>query len=264
MADDKLSFLAGPAPGEGETVTQPESAAPEITTPPAGAERDAHGRFAARPTEQPAAPETPPAVAADTPAAPATPPEPGHVPISALLDEREKRQAEKARAEKLERDLADLRAKAAPAAPAPPEEQLRAALYAQNLRTSRRFAERAHTPELVATVHDWAAARCDTDPAFNAQMRESEDPYEAAMAAYQRHQVLEAVKPADLADFQAWRAAQAAQAAGGAPPASPAAPQARAPAALPPKSLANASGSGAVGTPHVPVGPGQAFGATIR
>ena len=119
---------------------------------------------------------------------------------------------------------------------------LQSALYAQNLRFSRRFAEREYGKEAVAAVHGWAAAKCDADPAFNRAMRESDDPYEAAKQAYDREQVLSVVGPKDLDAFKAWRASQV----------SP-----------PPRSLATAPGAGAAGKAHVTVGDGEAFNAAF-
>src|SRR5277367_4956110 len=65
---------------------------------------------------------------------------PGHVPISAMLDERERRQA-------AERQVAELQQYVAPAPPPPLEEQEEARLYASNLSASPRFAEREHGRE---------------------------------------------------------------------------------------------------------------------
>ncbi len=178
-------------------------------------------------------------------------PTPGHVPISALLDERDKRQAERARADGLETQIAAMLAQAQPAQPLEPHEAVKQALYAQNLRSSRRFAEREYGKDQIASVHDWAARQCDQDPAFNEQMRGAEDPYEAACQAFNREQVLATVKPGDLAAFNAWREAQASQGA-----------QVQAPAKAPPRTLANAPGNGGAG--RSPIGPGQAFAAVIR
>jgi hypothetical protein len=263
---DKLGFLD--APGAAEASAAPATpAAPAPFPEPAssGPARDEQGRFAS-----PAAPATPEAAAAATgdpgastggPAAtPATPVEPGHVPITALLEEREKRQAATAAREALERQLAEIRAAQAPPPELTRDQQLEAALYNQNLRASRRFAEREYGKDTVAQIHDWAAARCDQDPAFNAQMRSSEDPYEAAYQAYNREQILRTVKPADLAAFKAWQSAQAqAGANGGVHPAA----TANTHQAAPPRSLATASGTGGAGAPHVPVGPGMAFANAI-
>ena len=145
----------------------------------------------------------------------------------------------------------------APTPPPPPEEQLRQALYAQNLKVSRKFAERQYGADTIAQVHDWAAKRCDEDRHFNAQMQSSDDPYEAAYQAYNREQIVQKVSPERLAAFEAWEAAQAqAQAHQAAPTHQPA-------AAAPPRSLANAPGNGGAGAPYVPTGPGEAFRAVI-
>ncbi|HEY5072046.1 MAG TPA: hypothetical protein VII63_08445 [Caulobacteraceae bacterium] len=169
------------------------------------------------------------------------------VPIGAMLGERDKRMA-------AERRLAELEAKAQP--PAPPEaaEQFGAALYAQNLRSSRKFAEREYGKPLIETVHDWAAKRCDADPEFNRQMRLADDPYEAAMQAYDREQILASVSPKDLDAFKAWQAAQAELQAMTDP---------QQPAPPPPRSLATAPGNGGAGKPHVQVGEGEAFSAAF-
>jgi hypothetical protein len=225
---ETLNFLGGETPAEPEVVAA-EAAAPipaEAPSPPA------------------AEPPQPPA-------------DPGHVPISALLDEREKRQAERARAEILERQLQDMRAALQPPRDLEPNAAMEMALYNQNLRASRKFAEREYGKSQIQEIHDWAAARCDADPMFNQQMRSSEDPYEAAYQAYNREQILRTVKPDDLAAFKAWRQAQA-QAATHSSATHPSAT----PAAVP-RSLATASGTGGAGQPHVPVGAGQAFGAAF-
>jgi hypothetical protein len=250
--DNPLEMLL-PEPGQQPTThAEPAAApAPEPKTAPEGPAqdraKDARGKFAGK--SEPA-PE--PAQAAPAPAPQAPPPEPGHVPISALLDEREKRQA----ADRAYRELQERLAAQQPQEPPPPEEAFEQVLYAQNLRISRRFAERQYGAELTASVHDWAVKRCDADPLFNLQMRSSDDPYEAAMQAYNREQILAAVGPSDLEAFQAWKTAQA-QLSATQPVPQPA------PAAPLPRSLADAPGNGAVGLPHVPVGPGEAFRSAI-
>ena len=234
--NEKLSFLASEALGEPE-VTSAET--------PATTASSTEAAMAATPSEVDSAPSGFRAS------------EPGHVPISALLDEREKRQAERAAREILERQLAELSAMVAPEAPPSQEESVRQALYAQNMRASRRFAEREYGRETVATVHAWAASRCDEDPYFNQQIFASEDPYETALQAYARDQIVAQVQPDDFAAFKAWQAAQAVVAGRSAhhPP------TARTPSV--PRSLANAPGNGAAGAAHVPNGPGQAFASVI-
>jgi hypothetical protein len=190
------------------------------------------------------APETPPAPA---------PAEPGHVPLGTLLDEREKRQA----AERTAKALEDRLAAQQPQPPDTPEARFEATRYADNLRYSRKFADKAYGADLVSTVHDWAFQKCASDPFFNAQMRSSDDPYEAAMQAYNREQILAKVSPSDLEAFEAWKAANAAAQAQ-----TPATPHPPAVAPLP-RSLADAPGTGGAGRTHIPVGPGEAFAAAI-
>jgi len=256
MSEDKLQFLEG-SPSSAD----PRDAGGPEARPVEQADRGPDGRFLT------AVPVTDPAPSAGEPREGGSPAErtesrlrdDGHVPISALLDEREKRQAERAQREVLERRVAEMTAQASPPRELAPAEHIEVALYSQNLRASRRFAEREYGKEAIAAVHDWASRRCDEDPIFNHQMRSSDDPYEAACQAYNREQILRAVKPDDLAAFKAWQAAQAAvegrnpdhpRGSGGHPMTS------RTPV---PRSLATASGTGGAGAPHTPIGPGQAF-----
>jgi len=250
MDDDQLGFLSEQSGGSEDTRAPEAASAPELPVEPvvSGPERGADGKFVSR-----QAAETAPAAPPPPQPAP-TPPEPGHVPISAMLDEREKRQA-------AERRLADLEAQRQPPPPLEPTQALEQALYVQNLKVSRKFAERQYGPETIATVHDWAARRCDEDPHFNAQMRAADDPYEAATQAYNRDQIVAKVSPERLAAFEAWEAAQAAAQAQAPNPSHNPCPSTVAPA--PPRSLANAPGNGAAGQPYIPVGPGEAFRAAI-
>lgn len=227
---NELSFLSGDAPEVEEVVTPVVESAPVVETPPA-------------PEPEPVPPAVPP-------------PEPGHVPLAAMLDERDKRQA-------LEKQVADYRAREQAAAqanaqPLPIEAQVEARLYTANLNASRRFAEREYGKETVATVHDWAAAKCDADPLFNQQMRSAEDPYEAAMQAWNRDRVVAEVSAGDLDAFRAWKAASAqAQAP------SPHVTQSQ-PAVAIPRSLANAPGNGAQGHSAVPIGEGNAYAGLFK
>jgi hypothetical protein len=228
MDNQPLEFLEGEPREEIEVVEAPQAPEPEPEPAP-------------RPEPEP------------EPALAPAPVAPGHVPISALLDEREQRQKAQREAQEL-RDWKAAQQQAA-AQPQTPDEQFQAALYQHALSVSRRFAEREHGPELTAAVHDWAAARCDADPFFNAQMRSSDDPYGAAFQAYNREQIAAKVTPERLAAFEAWEQAQAQLQTQ--QPATPAAPSPV------PRSLATAPGNGAAGAAHVPVGPGEAFAAVI-
>lgn len=222
-------------------------------------ERGPDGKFLAKASEaaKPAQAAPEPSQAQERPIPPAEPKaEPGHIPIAAMLDEREKRQA-------LERQLADYRQReaewrSANAAPVTPEAQIQAELYAQRLEMSRGFAESRYGAEQVNQVHDWAVARCDTDPFFNEKMRASRNPYEEAMQAWHREQVAAEVSPTDLDAFRAWKAAQAQVAAAGQVQAQPT-PS----VASPPRSLVSHPGNGVGGAPSVPVEDGAAFAAAI-
>lgn len=272
-----LAFLDAKAPVEIDDNPAPE--------PPSDRARGPDGKFigkaeadAPAPSSEPVAapvaaepaPTAEPAPAPAPAAATPTPPEPGHVPISAMLDEREKRQAAEARAKKVEDDLAALRAKQAieppPQRPEDPEaarefDQARIdmRLYQHTREVSRRFAVKEYGPETVAKVQEWAAAKCDEDRGFNARLLSSDDPYELSVQEWKRDQLLATVKPDDLDDYLAWRAAKDAGTLTSAQPAPAPTLVAPPPPVSPPapKSLVTAPSAG--GVAHTPSGPGQAY-----
>lgn len=266
MTTEPLSFLSE---GDGEAVSQssqaPAADAAATGEGAVGPARDASGRFVGKPDPASGSGEAAPAAAGEAsahePAKPAQAPaqaEGATAPISALLDERDKRKAAEERARALEERLAASRPAQPPMAP---QDQIRLERYADNLRYSRRFAEKEHGKELIEKVHEWAVAKADSDPAWNAQMMRSDDPYEAAVADYQREQLLGQVTPSRFAEFQAWEKAQAeARAAAGG---DSGAQQQQPAAAAPPRSIADAPGTGGAGKPHVNVGPGEAFKSAI-
>lgn len=258
---DKLAFLAGatdaadlspaPAPAEapGEPTPAPE---PQEATP---RPRDEQGRFA--PASSEAAGGEASRVEGEAARQPPLSDKELGGTLKALLDTRDRAQAAERERDALKSQLAEHQAKLeAQANPPSVEAQLEARLYAQNLTMSRRFAEKEYGKDEVATVHEWAAARCDADPVFNAQMRSSDHPYEDAMRAWNREQIVSKVTPERLAAFEAWEKGRSAA------PADPTATPAPSPA--PPRSLATASGTGAAGAAHVPTHPGAAFEAAIR
>ena len=226
MSDDVLGFL-GDTPGTEEPTVEQPAAEPEATV-----EAQAEPEPAAKP---PAAPE------------------PAQAPLAALLDEREKRQAAEKRARELEERWAQAQQSAQPA---PTDaEALEQRLYDQRLDMSRAVAEQKYGPEFVQSAHDWAFDKCASDPFFNAQIRSSRFPYEAAIQAYNREQIAAKVTPERLAAFEAWEAAQAqAQAHDPTPQQS---------AATPPRSLVNAPGTGLAGRRDTPPEDGAAFMAAI-
>lgn len=243
MDEDTLAFLSG---GTEDTAAAPSPAPATPSAAPEGPARGPDGRFTSR------------ELASDAGLAP-RPPEPGHVPLSAVLDERERRQAAEARLAEYEALQREAVAQAQDAE-LPPAERVEHALYAQNLRASRRFAEREYGKGSIAALHDWAVARCDADPFFNQQMLASEDPYEAAYRAWQSEQVLARVSPTDLADYEAWRAARAAAVSAARGPGPGGLPQQPAP----PRSLATAPNAGGSGLPEIQFGPGAAHASLFK
>ena len=260
--------------------------APEVTTPveqPEGPARGADGKFTsqtveAAPEPVPAAVETAPTpepvpaavetVPTPEPVAPVQPvPEPvqpGHVPITAMLEERDKRKA-------LEEQIRQLRAQAPqPVAPDPYEDPegyqahrdqiIEQRMFGQALAFSKRLQETIHGRETVQQAHEWGLARCDADPLFNHRVRSSEDPYEFVVAEWKRDQVLSSLQGDDLDQFRAWKASQ-----GAAQPQAPVAQVAVIPPPVaPPRSLASAPAAGSPKPGEQPVGPGVAFDSVFR
>jgi hypothetical protein len=276
---DPLGFLAkspivvegleaAPAPPEPQAA--PEGA-PEPEPAAQGRPRGEDGNFL--PTTAEASP-------AQARAAPATEPaptvaEPERVPVAALREVREKRQAAERERDALRAENEALKAAAAqrqaPQEPQRPQqplplptalEQLQVDQYRERFKNSRWRAEQQYGREAIEEAYRWAFDKCDHqspnfDQAFNERLKSSEDPYEDVHQAFDREKVLAAVSPADLGEFQSWRALKAQVQA--AQPASP--PQT---AAQPlPRSLATAPGNGGAGVAHVPVGEGEAFSAAF-
>jgi hypothetical protein len=244
MDEDTLAFLSG---GTEDTAAAPSPAPEAPSATPEGRARGPDGRFTSRDA------------ALDGGAGGTRPVEHGHVPLSAVLDERERRQAAEARLAEYEALQREAVAQAQDAE-LPPAERVEHALYAQNLRASRRFAEREYGKGAIAALHEWAVSRCDADPFFNQQMLASEDPYEAAYRAWQSEQVLARVSPTDLADYESWKAARATALSAARGPGPGGFPQQPAP----PRSLANAPNAGGSGLPEVQFGPGAAHASLFR
>lgn len=208
--------------------------------------------------ETPAAPEPVAEVPAPEPVAEVKP-EPGHVPINALLDEREKRK-------ELERQLTELRkaSETKQSLPDPIEDpvgfqqqsmaQVQQMLLDTRLNMSETLARRHHGDEATEAAKAWAMEKFKNSPAFWQEVISQSDPYDYAIQAYNREQVANAVTPDDFKAFQAWKAAQAQIAA--APVAAPTAP------AVPvPRSIASAPSAG--GVAHEPVDPESGYAAAI-
>jgi hypothetical protein len=219
------------APVAEEIVEQPVEAPEQVETP-------------AEPIEapvEPASPLEPPVVEHK--------PDPGFVPITVVLDERDKRQ-------KLEQQLALLQAQQQPPAipdqwedpegyAAHQDQKVQAALYQQNLRWSERIAASEHGKETVDQAKSWGIQRCDTDPYFNAKVANSDDPIGFVVSEWKREQIASQVTPDDFAQFQAWKQAQA-QIQAPAPSQQAATPTPS--RSVPPRSLASAPSAGGVAT----------------
>jgi hypothetical protein len=186
MSEDNLSFLDG----------QPAEVTPETTEPVVLA-------------EPPASKGEPPAQEPVS-APPAEPPKEQHVaPLTALLDEREKRQT-------AERELQELRnwrqqqeaAQRAVQAPDPRQDPdgaldyqrqvFQAQLTNTRLQTSRFLAEKDFGADVVAEAY----AFFDKNPALSQQLVDHPSPFHAAVEFYKRQKVAEEVG-ADPAAYEA-------------------------------------------------------------
>jgi hypothetical protein len=134
------------------------------------------------PTPEPAAP-------------PAAVEEARHIPISALLDERDKRKAAMAEAEQLRRRVAEYEAKAQPpvdffadpeAAMAVAQRTAMAAALQTKLETSRFLAEK----EFGADVVGEAYAFFDANPQLSQALITSPSPFHEAVKTYQQHKAM--------------------------------------------------------------------------
>ena len=181
---------------------------------------------------------------AETPAEPpvATPepakPEPGHVPISAMLDERERRQ-------KLEAELARFQAQQTPPEPLDvyDPEQMAAFQQQQVINTKLDISEDMTRDkfgdELVDQARDWALQRFNANPTYQAEVLRQRNPWKYVVEQYQRDQIASQVSLDDFQQFQAWKAAQGQLAQQTAAPLA-----ADPPSVQPPRSLASAPSAG--------------------
>jgi hypothetical protein len=190
---------------------------------------------------EPASPFTPPVVEAK--------PDPGFVPITAMLDERERRQ-------KIEAELAQLRASQPQQQPQkipdmfedPDGFQTYQAQVAQTatlnakLDISEEMARDKFGDEAVDQARDWALQQSQTRPGFYQELMQQRNPYRYAVEQFRREQIASQVSLTDFEQFQAWKAAQAALQ--NPEPANPAEPIP--PRTPPPRSLASAPSAGGV------------------
>lgn len=135
-------------------------------------------------------------------APPAAVEEAKHIPITALLDERDKRKAAMAEADQLRRKLAEYEAKTAPKPDfyADPEAALTATQQAAQqaaiaaalntkLETSRFLAEKEFGAEVVKEAY----AFFDQNPHLSRDLIASPSPFHEAVKTYQRHKMMQEI-----------------------------------------------------------------------
>lgn len=236
---------------DGFTPAEPNAAPVEQAAP---TEPEAIVESVAEPAPEPA----PQAPVVET--KPEAKPEPGHVPITALLDEREKRK-------ELERRLAALeeqrQSTAAPDPVADPygyQQHLMQSVQQQvidtRLNMSEVAARRHYGNDVTDAAKEWALSKFAQNPAFQQEVISQPDPYGYAVEAYKRDQIASQVTPDDFEQFKAWKEAQAALAS--APVAAPP-PQ----AAPVPRSIVSAPSAGG-SIADQPLTAEEAFAATIK
>lgn len=183
---------------------------------------------------------------------------PAHVPITALMDERDKRKAAEDRLRAIE---------AQQNRPSPPDryedpdayEAHQRAIAQQQMLTvkldlSEDMARGKHGDEVINAVQQWATAKFSQSPALQQEVLSQRNPYEYAVKLYKQEQAFQQLGDSDLDAFLAWKAQQANPSQAAAAPASVIPQQ---PASRPPVSLASAPSAG--GAAHIPSGPGKAY-----
>jgi len=233
---DNLDFLDGsPEPQDVAPVQEAQDAPAEVDTAPEqpqevaeGPVRDEQGRFAPKQTM---------------------------VPLSALEQERARRQAAEDRARQYEsqREIPDVFTD--PEAFALHQQQ-QAQSIALNVKLdlSEDMARGKHGDEAVDAARDWALARFAQSPAFQQEVLGHRNPYEHVVSLYKREQLLANVTPDDLEQFQAWKAAKA----------NALQPAQAAPQPVPPRSIATVPNAGGAKPGAEPVYEGAAFDAIFR
>lgn len=219
---------AAPAAPETAPAAEAAPAAAEPQSEPNGPARGPDGKFVATAEPVAAAP-----AAAQPVAEPVAQPEAQHIPLAAHLDERERRQAAERQRDELQARIdADERqrqqqareaaVKAAPVQIPDPatdpqgfaafqQQQMEDRLFFQRRDDSRRFAVLEHGKDVTDAAFQWGAARCDTDPSFNARVRASQYPMDLVVNEWRQAQAVEkfgSIDPKDYDAFTAWKATQ--------------------------------------------------------
>jgi hypothetical protein len=261
MTEDKLSFLDQP--------------------------RDDVGRFASKDNSQPVAEPPPPAPeppVAEQPAptlepAPSQPssapvqPPPGYIPMAAVLDEREKRQAAQREAEDFRRKYEEATRK--PPVPLDPiadpeaferslNERIERVRWDAITNASLVAATRHHGADKVKAAEEWLQSELQQNPGIWQQIQRQPDPYDYVVSQHQRTLRLQKIGDDDPDAYaQKWAEANGYVKAGTTQPQSAGVTGHSPPSTLPRPSLASAPSAGGK-TSNVPVGPGEAFNAVFK
>ena len=193
----------------------------------------------------------------------AEPEKPAAIPISALLDEREKRQAAERQAQEYQRRIQEFEAAQKPkpdffdnpdAVIAAERAQVQQMLWNERLNMSEMLARQAHGDDLVTQAAEAYAQAAKQNPALAFDLQRQPNPYGHVVQLHKKQQALS--KIGDDPDAYIERMVQERLAAMQASQSQPASVQTSRPApTMPPRSMASAPSAGA-GTPR---GAGTAF-----
>jgi hypothetical protein len=279
MSDDfdPLGAMLGDEKATPATVEpKPEAEPAKEPAAEAGQPRDPHGRFASKAETQP---ETPTAdEAAPVPVAETPPPAPQKPPLDLeqivpYIKERERRQAEKARADKAEARLREIeQQQSAQPVPNPLDDPDGYTAHFQEQRARERIADRVnfselivrqsgkYQPEEIDAALAWGMQRASSDEGFRQRAVSQTHPVEWTIREYKRDQLLSQIGDKDPKEW-----ARELLAAEQSPQPSPAAPQPIAsptPQSPPTPSLATARSAG--GMHAIPLGGDAAFEAMFQ
>lgn len=211
-----------------------------------------------------------PAPVVEAPKVEAPKPEPAHIPVTALLDERDKRQ----RAERERDELrAQVQPKNIPSFQDDPEafaqhlaQETQRVAVGERFNTSEFVAREKHGDEPVTSAMDWGMQRSQESPAFAAEYLKQKHPIDWVVRQHKRDRLVNEIGENDEA-YVRRRYAELNPTAAPIPvpqaPAAQAAPQPAPPQQpLPTRSLASATSAGGVQVNPVP-GEAEAFKATF-
>lgn len=190
------------------------------------------------------------------------PPPSQNVPLSALLDERDRRKAEADRASMLEEQIARMTQsqQQQTQAPDPLEDPEAFGSYIQQqvqqnavnttLNMSEVMARQSYGDEAVNAAQQWGRQRMQTDLGFQRRVIGSPHPYQTVMSEFQREYALHKLDndPSGVDDFLAWKAAQTQLTDPQQQPAPPGTQRTTAP----PRSIASAPSAGSVASDVIP------------